>query len=81
MFRSQPQTEDNERLRKLWEEYIEYVKNRDRKIKSMEELIRKKDKEINQKAKLEELIKASLHEAESLYIQNKEKMDKVSKSM
>lgn len=35
MFRAQPQSEDIERLKKLWEEYVDYVKTRDKKIKAM----------------------------------------------
>jgi methionine synthase II (cobalamin-independent) len=44
MFRGQPHSEEIERLRKLWEEYVDYVKTRDKKIKAMEDQIRKKDK-------------------------------------
>jgi hypothetical protein len=35
MFKGQPQSEDIERLKKLWEEYVDYVKTRDKKIKAM----------------------------------------------
>jgi hypothetical protein len=35
MFKAQSQDEENERLRRLWEEYVEYVKTRDKKIKAM----------------------------------------------
>lgn len=62
MFRAQPQCEDIERLKKLWEEYVDYVKTRDKKIKAMEDQIRKKEKEIAQKNKLEEVLKTALSE-------------------
>ena len=35
MFKGQPPSEDLERLRKLWDEYVDYVKTRDKKIKAM----------------------------------------------
>jgi ppGpp synthetase/RelA/SpoT-type nucleotidyltranferase len=60
MFRAQPQSEDIDRLKKLWEEYVDYVKTRDKKIKAMEDQIRKKEKEIGQKNKLEEVLKTAL---------------------
>lgn len=44
MLRAQPHSEDCERLHRLWEEYVDYVKTRDKKIKAMEDQIRKKDK-------------------------------------
>ena len=52
MFKSQPHNEDIERLKKVWEEYVDYVKTRDKKIKAMEDQIRRKDKELNQKVKV-----------------------------
>lgn len=52
MFKSQPHSEDVERLKKVWEEFVDYVKTRDKKIKAMEDQIRRKDKELNQKAKV-----------------------------
>ena len=37
-----------------------YVKGRDKKIKDLESMIRKKQKEVEQKVKLEEMMKESL---------------------
>ncbi len=76
MFKAQPQSEDIERLKKLWEEYVEYVKTRDKKIKAMEDQLRKKDKEIAQKNKLKEVLETALVETETIYVQSKEKLDR-----
>ncbi len=81
MFKSQPHSEDVERLKKVWEEFVDYVKTRDKKIKAMEDQIRRKDKELNQKAKVEEVLKSALSETETIYIQNKERMDKFDQFM
>lgn len=42
----------------------------------MEDQIRKKDKEITQKAKLEDVLKNALSETEAIYLQSKERLDK-----
>jgi hypothetical protein len=41
---------------------LEYTKTRDKKIKAMEEMIKKKDKELVQKQKIEEVLKSSMSE-------------------
>ena len=55
-------------LYELWKEFIMYVKGRDKKIKDLESMIRKKQKEVEQKQKLEEIMKESLGETERVYL-------------
>ena len=50
---------------------MSYVKGRDKKIRDLESLIRKKDKEIAQKTKIVEVMQASLTETEKMYHENK----------
>ena len=53
MMKAQPASPAQARIIKIWAEYVEYVKTRDKKIRAMEEHIRKKDKELAQKGKIE----------------------------
>ena len=75
MMGTRPAGEETSRLRKLWGEYVDYVKTRDKKIKGMEEHIRKKDKELTQKGKVEEVLKNALAETEAVYVETKQKLD------
>lgn len=68
--------EEIKKLKKNWESFIEYVKTRDKKIKGLEDTLKRRDKEILQKQKLEEVLKENLEETEHVYIVNKEKLDK-----
>lgn len=43
---------ESENIQELWKEFIMYVKGRDKKIKDLESMIRKKQKEVEQKQKL-----------------------------
>lgn len=62
-----PKSEEFEKTKKAWEELLQYTKTRDKKIKAMEEMIKKKDKEIVQKQKVEEVLKSSMSETEQIY--------------
>ena len=53
-----------------------YVKGRDKKIKDLERLIHEKTKEVDQKKKLEEIMKDTLNETEAVFLTTKEKLEK-----
>ena len=55
-----PKNQEFDKTKKAWEELLEYTKTRDKKIKAMEEMIKKKDKELVQKQKIEEVLKSSM---------------------
>lgn len=64
-----------EQVRRSWEELVEYAKNRDKKIKAIEDMIRRKEKEIASKTKSEEIYKNALAETEAVYTHNKTQLD------
>ena len=52
------------------------MKSRDKKIRDLESVIRKKEKEIVQKSKFLQAIQENLDETEKMYNQNKAKLDR-----
>lgn len=81
LIKSSPNKEQIEPTLKNWQELVQYTKKRDKKIKAMEDIIKKKDKEIIQKQKIEEVLKNAVTETETIYEKYKEKLDSFEKFM
>jgi chromosome segregation ATPase len=52
----------------IWKEFVGYVKSRDKKVKDLEGMIKKKEKDLTQKDKLVGVLQESLKETETVFL-------------
>ena len=67
--------EFSQEFKHLWKDFLNYIKSRDKKIKELESLVRKKEREVSQKEKFEEMIKEELIQTQNIYQSNQAKIE------